>query len=81
MENNVATTNTATTKKTKTQLMEEINALKAEVAKLDKYKQYENMANEMYAIQQSFVNAGFTRDEAFTLLLHMLKTSGQTMRK
>lgn len=63
------------TKKTKAQLIEEINELKAEVFKLDKYKQYEEMADEMFAVKSSFVNAGFTDAEAFTLMCKMIEAA------
>lgn len=56
------------TKKTKTQLIEEMNALKKELARMEKYRQYEETAGEMYAILESFMNVGFTREEAFTML-------------
>lgn len=57
-----------TTRKTKNQLLEEINDLKKELVKLEKYRQFEECATEMYAILEAFMNSGFTRDEAFKLL-------------
>lgn len=66
------------TKKTKTQLIEEINDLKKELARMEKYRQYEDVAGEMYAFLESFMNAGFTREEAFTMLTVSMKT---TMRR
>ena len=64
-----------TTKKTKTQLIEEMNDLKKELIRLEKYSKYESVAGEMYAILESFVNAGFTREEAFTMLTVSMKTA------
>ena len=61
--------------KTKAMLLEEIEQknqeikdLEKEVKKLEKYKVYEDMATEMRAIHQSFVNAGFDDDQAMDLL-------------
>ena len=64
-----------TTKKTKTQLIEEMNELKKELDRLEKYSKYESVAGEMYAILESFVNAGFTREEAFAMLTVSMKTA------
>ena len=61
--------------KTKTMLLEEIEAknleiklLKEEVKKVEHYKQYEEAAGEMVALRDSFINAGFTKAEANELL-------------
>lgn len=63
------------TNKTKTMLLEEIEAkneeiklLKEEVKKVERYKQYEESANEIAALRDSFINAGFTKTEANDLL-------------
>ena len=63
------------TNKTKTMLLEEIEAkneeiklLKEEVKKVERYKQYEESANEIAALRDSFINAGFTKAEANDLL-------------
>lgn len=60
-------------KKTKTQLIEEINGLKKEIEKLDRYKQYEAAANEMYALYEATLNAGFTKDQAWELFIATVK--------
>ena len=61
--------------KTKNELLEEIEQkneelknLKSEVEKLEKYKKYDDCANEIRAMYQSFVNSGFTEDQAFEIL-------------
>lgn len=61
--------------KTKKELMEELKEIKAkfvelnaECEKLECYKQYEECANEFAALRESFVNAGFNKDEAFMLV-------------
>lgn len=66
--------------KTKAELMEEvktkndeIKALKAEIEKLDRYKQYQNCTDEIAALRDSFVESGFTKTEAFTMVQTMLK--------
>ena len=50
----------------------EIEDLKKELAKAEKYKQYDDMAGEIKAIYDSFVNAGFDEDQAFVLLNTMI---------
>ena len=57
------------TKKTKTELIEEINNLKKDLDKLERYRKYEDTANEIKAIHDSFVNAGFTEDQAFKIMI------------
>jgi len=66
---------TVTTTRTKTMLLEEIEAknaeikaLKKEIEKVERYKQYDEAAGEMAALRDSFVNAGFTKDEAIELV-------------
>ena len=61
--------------KTKTELLEEIEAknneiqnLKNEVKKLERFKQYEDMTDEIAALRDSFVNSGFTKAEAFEMV-------------
>lgn len=61
--------------KTKKELVEElkeacenIENLKKEIEKCERYKQYEECANEFAALRESFVNAGFSKDEAFMLV-------------
>ena len=61
--------------KTKTELLEEIETknaeiqnLKNEVKKLERFKQYEDMTDEIAALRDSFVNSGFTKTEAFEMV-------------
>lgn len=68
------------TKKTKAELIEEINGLKKEVEKLDRYKKYEDAANEMAALKESFENAGFTKEQAFELVIETMKGAFKTLR-
>ncbi len=60
--------------KTKNELLEEIEqkneeieVLKADVEKLEKYRKYDEMADEIKAINDSFVRSGFTERQAFEL--------------
>ena len=46
----------------------DIKALKEEIAALEKYNKYRDAADEARAIHQAFVDAGFTDDQAFTLI-------------
>lgn len=76
-EKNMENTTPATysTRKTKAELLEEIAALKKQVEHLDRYKKYEECANEMAAMRDSFVTAGFTRDEAFAMTKVMIENA------
>jgi predicted nucleic acid-binding Zn-ribbon protein len=59
--------------KTKAELMEEIKDLNERIKRLDRYKQYEDAADELAAMRDSFVNAGFTKTEAFTMVRTMMQ--------
>lgn len=68
--------------KTKAELLEEIEKkneelknLKEEVENLERYKQYDDCANETRAAYQSFVNAGFSDEQAFKILTITLDNS------
>lgn len=78
-ENNMETIPTTTTRKTKAELLKDIADLKKQVENLDKYKAYEECANQTYAVMESFMKAGFTREEAFKLttelMLHSMRTA------
>lgn len=60
--------------KTKNELLEEIEqkneeieVLKADIEKLEKYRKYDEMADEIKAINDSFVRSCFTEQQAFEL--------------
>ena len=55
----------------------EIKALKEEISSLEKYKQYRDAADDVKAIHQSFMDAGFTNDQAFTLINTALAVSAK----
>jgi hypothetical protein len=71
-ENEITMTNP---KKTKGQLIEELKeatekatALENEIKNLEKYKQYDDAANEIHAFYHSFVKAGFSEEQSYDLL-------------
>lgn len=72
-------TMTVNTKKTKAQLVEEINALNKELESLEKYKKYEEMAGEFAAMKRAFVNAGFSDAEAMTMLFKTIDVAAKMM--
>lgn len=46
----------------------DIESLHKEIDKLEHYKKYEDSANETKAMLDAYINAGFKREEAFTIL-------------
>lgn len=54
---------------------EEIEILKADIEKLEKYRKYDEMADEVKAINDSFVRSGFTEQQAFELTKSALKAA------
>ena len=48
---------------------EEILEMKKELEKLKKYDVYKKSADDLAVILQSFIDAGFTREEAFQIIL------------
>lgn len=61
--------------KTRQELQEEIknnlaviDDLKSQVSRLEKYQKYDDMADEIFAVKDSFVRAGFTEEQAFDLV-------------
>jgi hypothetical protein len=72
----------ATTRKTKDELMTELEAketeikeLKEDLKKLEKYKQYEDTANEIKALHDAFMNSGFSDEQAFALVNNIMTTA------
>ena len=70
------------TKKTKTELEKELEAIKEskaelekELKNLEKYKKYEDCAEETKAVHTAFVNAGFPNGQAFELTKMMLQSA------
>lgn len=65
--------------KTKNELMEEIEqkneeirVLDAEVKRLEKYKAYDQSAEEIKGVMDSYIRAGFSEEQAFTLVQILL---------
>jgi lipid A disaccharide synthetase len=74
--------------KTKAELLEEITQknseienLKKEIAILDKYKQYKDMADEFKAMHTALEVSGFTSEQAFDLLKDLLRIAPDFMNK
>lgn len=60
--------------KTKNELLEEIEqkneeieVLKVDIEKLEKYRKYDEIAEEVKTINDSFIRSGFTEQQAFEL--------------
>jgi uncharacterized membrane-anchored protein YjiN (DUF445 family) len=67
------------TTKTKNELMEEIEqkneeirVLDEEVKRLEKYKTYDQSAEEIKGVMDSYIRAGFSEEQAFTLIQLLL---------
>ena len=65
--------------KTKAELLEELDELKVELANkekeikdLERYKKYEEAADEMKAMHDAMMNSGFTNEQAFQMLMVMI---------
>ena len=74
-EKEIEKTMAVTDKKTKTELIEELDQFKERTAAVEKqlknmerYKQYEECADDINAVHTAFVNAGFTDTQAFDLI-------------
>lgn len=70
------------TKKTKAELEKELETIKEskaelekELKNLEKYKQYEDCAEETKALHTAFVNAGFSDAQAFILMKMFIQTA------
>lgn len=59
-------------RKTKSELMKEIEDLKKELEKCKRYEQYSEAANEVKVLYDIFVDVGFTASQAFTLVSELL---------
>lgn len=63
---------TKTTRKTKDELIEEIKNLREELERTKRMDTYVQGADETKALMDAFINSGFTREEAFELVLTMV---------
>lgn len=50
------------------QMKEEIRALEEEAKRLEKYKAYDNSAEELKGVMDSYIRAGFSEEQAFALV-------------
>lgn len=74
-ENETMSVTVPVNKMTKAQMLEEIERahnhiveMETELKNLEKYKQYEEAADELKAMHTAFMNSGFTNEQAFDLL-------------
>ena len=51
---------------------EEISGLREDIKRLEKYKQYDESAEEIKAVHDSFVNQGFTDQQAFEMTKNVI---------
>jgi vacuolar-type H+-ATPase subunit I/STV1 len=72
--------------KTKAELLEEIKTkneeiqtLNDKIKKLERFKQYEVMTDEVAVLRDSFVNSGFTKEEAFELVKNIISNALSSM--
>ena len=72
--------------KTKAELMDELKAkndeiktLNEEIKKLDRYKVYQDAADDLAAFRLSYINAGFSEAEAFELTKMVLQMAGMSL--
>lgn len=63
-----------TTKKTKTELLEEIANLKKQLESAERYAKCEEAANELKIMHNSLINAGFTEKQAFSIIIETIKS-------
>lgn len=75
------------TRKTKAQLLEEIEALKdivkekeEELKKFERLKVYDDAALDFAAIRDSLIGQGFTEDQAMVILKEMVHVAGQSLK-
>ena len=75
-------------KKTKAELIEELEkkeadiiVLRKEIENLERYKQYEESANEMAALREAFRNSGFSVTESFEMVKLMVTTSVAMLKR
>lgn len=76
-----------TTRRTKAQLLEEIEELKdvikhneEEIKKLERFKVYENCASDLAAFRDSLIDEGFTEEQAFELAKQMIVSAAEMNR-
>ncbi len=70
-QNDVKVTEEAALKMEIRKKASEIDALKKEIDKLEKYKQYDEATAEIKAVMDSFVRSGFTEEQAFDMVKTM----------
>ena len=70
-----------TTKKTKAELLAEIEELKKQVERAKEKETYDESATSVMLLKTSFIDAGFTEEEAFELVKEFIKTAPQMLKR
>lgn len=55
---------------------QELASLRKEIKNLERYKGYEDIANEVKAMHDAFMNSGFSDEQAFDLLVKFMELTG-----
>lgn len=73
--------------KTKAELMEELEEIKAElknkekeIEDLKRFEKYKEMGDELKAMQNAFIDSGFTETQAFKMLLTTVRAAAEMSR-
>lgn len=68
----------------KKQLMDaqaKVEELQKKIETYDRYKQYDEMADELAAMKNAYIQAGFTKEEAFQLLTETMRAAATMVKK
>lgn len=66
--------------KTKKELLEEIAELKKEIERVDQRKQCDDAAATMKMQCDALVDAGFTQEQAYEMVMAMINAAGHQLR-
>lgn len=55
--------------------------LQKKIETFERYKQYEEMADELAAMKNAYIQAGFSKEEAFQLLTETMKAAATMVKK
>jgi hypothetical protein len=68
----------------KKQLMDaqvKVKELQNKIETFERYKQYDEMADEMAAMKNAYIQAGFSKEEAFELLIESIKAAAKMTKR
>ena len=63
--------------KTKAQLEQEIKDLKGQLDSISKDEQNDKIAQELRSVYESYIRAGFTEEQAWTLVINIVSNCTQ----